>query len=82
MRIQFSDIERPKAATKWLVRGSPDVKLSAAQEALARAAGYRDWHELAASTRVDETDDVHAVHLVALIDRLAGDLGMLFGDVQ
>lgn len=82
MRIQFSDIERPKAASKWLVRGSPNIKLSAAQEALARAAGYRDWHELAASTRVDETDDMHAVRLVALIDRLAGDLGMLFGDVQ
>ncbi len=82
MRIQFSDIERPKAAAKQLVRVSANIKLSAAQEALARATGYRDWHELAASPRVDEAIDLAAVPMIALINRLASDLGLLFGDVQ
>lgn len=84
MRIQFSDIERPKAAAKQLVRVNSNLKLAAAQEAVARVTGYRDWHELAASLRSesDETADLHAAAMVDLIDRLANDLGMLFGDVQ
>ena len=84
VRIQFSDIERPKAAAKQLVRVNPSLKLAAAQEALARATGYRDWHELAASLHSDNdgTTDLHEAPMVALIHQLANDLGMRFGDVQ
>lgn len=84
MRILFSDIERPKAAAKQIVRINSNLKLAAAQEAIARVTGYRDWHELAANLRCesDETADLHAAAMVALIDRLANTLGMLFGDVQ
>ncbi len=85
VRIQFSGIESPKAAAKQLVRVNSNLKLAAAQEAIARVAGYRDWHELAANLRCEsnEATDLRAADMmVALIDQLANDLGMLFGDVQ
>jgi len=46
MRIPFPDLSRPKAAAKLLIRMSSSVQLSRAQEAIARATGYRDWYEL------------------------------------
>lgn len=84
MRIQFSDLERPKAAAKQLVRVNSNLMLSAAQEAIAQETGHRDWHELAASlcSESDKTTDLNATATTALIHRLATKLGMLFGDVQ
>jgi hypothetical protein len=46
MRIPFPDLSRPKAAAKLLIRMSSSVQLSRAQEAIARATGYRDWYDL------------------------------------
>jgi len=45
MRLSIHDLTRPKAAAKGLAAISSDVALSAAQAALARAIGYRDWNE-------------------------------------
>ncbi len=82
MRIRFSNMKRPKAAAKQLVQVNPSVKLSTAQEAVASAAGYRDWHELSVSLEDTESGDLPASPLIHLISRLGSDLGMLFGDVQ
>jgi len=85
MRIEFSDAERPKAAAKYLVRLSPHLKLSATQEALARAVGYRDWHELSASLRPGipalPLGDEHNAAVRVILD-LADELGLADGDVQ
>ena len=49
MRLFFYELSRPKATAKHLAGLSDDLKLSTAQEATARACGYRNWHELASS---------------------------------
>ncbi len=49
MRIHFPNIDRPKTAAKLLSAAVADITLSKAQNALARAAGYRDWRELSRS---------------------------------
>ena len=46
MRIYFRQLERAKKAAKSLVASTNAVKLSKAQETVARLAGYRDWHDL------------------------------------
>ena len=46
MRIYFRNIERAKKSAKALAASIDGLSLSAAQEALATSAGYRDWHEL------------------------------------
>lgn len=83
MRIVFSDLSRPKAAAKLLSRFSADVKLAGAQEAVARAMGYRDWHELAganAPAGVQSDFDLNLSKHVVLT--IADALGILPGDVQ
>jgi hypothetical protein len=55
MRIIVSDLARLKQAAKYLVRESSDLKLSTAQESLASALGYRDWHELSDASKADTT---------------------------
>ena len=83
MRILFSDLSRPKAAAKLLARISAEVKLSVAQEAVARATGYRDWHELAgakAAAAVQSEFDLSLSKHVALT--IADALEILPGDVQ
>jgi hypothetical protein len=83
MRIQFPDLTRPKQAAKNLARLSPGLQLSEVHEALARALGYRDWHELAsapssaAATASCETDTA-----LSVIFGLADALGLPDGDVQ
>lgn len=84
MRLYFADIERPKAAAKFLARLSPEVTLSSAHEALARASGFRDWHELTTSFRGSRPDPTDfsipaATHLVLA---LAAALNLECGDVQ
>ncbi|MFD2265256.1 hypothetical protein ACFSM5_20300 [Lacibacterium aquatile] len=83
MRIIYSDIQRLKSAAKHLVVCSQDIKLSAAQEALARASGYRDWHELSASSFRYTKDHASSAEIDAnFIARLAGELSIDVGDVQ
>jgi hypothetical protein len=84
MRILFSDLGRPKAATKYLARLSAQLKLSSTQEALARAAGYRDWHDLTANVQPGQTwpQFSNSVATVPVILALADELGLTAGDVQ
>lgn len=51
MRIHFSDLVRPKQAAKYLARAAAELNLATVHEALARALGYRDWHELSISAQ-------------------------------
>ncbi len=82
MRILFSDSSRPKAAAKWLSRISSEVKLSSALEAIARATGYRGWHELAgaAPAPLPSAFELEAARHVILA--VADALGLPPGDVQ
>ncbi|TAK49867.1 MAG: hypothetical protein EPO23_01165 [Xanthobacteraceae bacterium] len=45
MRFHFPNATRPKKAAKRLA-AQLSLPLSTAQRAVARACGYRDWHEL------------------------------------
>ncbi|MXO58892.1 hypothetical protein GRI89_04975 [Altererythrobacter salegens] len=84
MRLYFPDIERPKAAAKFLARLSPEVTLASAHEALACASGYRDWHELSASFHAPGPDPTAFSTQVAteLVLALALSLNLECGDVQ
>lgn len=85
MRILFSDLERPKQAAKHLVRLSGNLKLSSAQEALAHALGYRDWHELsrnAHNVASPEASNVSVDDAVSVILWLADALSLADADVQ
>lgn len=82
MRISFSDIARPKAAAKQLSRISLDVTLASAQEALARATGYRDWHELAGSSTAPSGSDFSVPTLAPVVLSIANALSLDAGDVQ
>jgi hypothetical protein len=46
MRFHYSSLKRPKAAAKSISQQIEGVTLSSAQNGLAAALGYRDWHEL------------------------------------
>jgi hypothetical protein len=46
MRVFFPNLKRPKKAAQRLSSRLADLKLHVAQEAVARAAGYDNWHEL------------------------------------
>lgn len=83
MRIPYDDLMRPKAAAKHLLTLASGFRLSAVQEAVARASGYRDWHDLtrevsaAAVTYPSPGElDVHAV------EHLSNILGLDDSDVQ
>lgn len=81
MRILFPDLLRAKAAAKWLTRLSPQLKLSAAQEAVARSTGYRDWHELAGRPPcTPSVSDLGTAQHVIL--HIADALDLMPGDVQ
>lgn len=84
MRIYFSEIERLKVAAKLLSRLSPALTLASVHEALARASGFRDWHELGASFggashAPTEFNHQTAAHLVL---QLSAALNLECGDVQ
>lgn len=85
MRLHFSDTLRPKTAAKRLAAISSRVKLSAAQEALARVLGYRDWHELEKSVHPDVQTPPkfdHRAVAIKMILKIVDQLGLPDGDVQ
>ena len=85
MRIHFPDLIRPKQAAKYLARASTELKLATVHEALARALGYRDWHELSITSQpiglaAPDGPDPDAA-LLAILE-LADALGLPDGHVQ
>jgi hypothetical protein len=83
MRIQFSDLARPKQAAKNLTRLSPALQLSSVHEALARSLGYRDWHELSSSPPSGAaTAACETVSAMSIILGLADALNLPDPDVQ
>lgn len=85
MRIHFPDLIRPKQAAKYLARASTELKLATVHEALARALGYRDWHELSITSHpiglaAPDGPDPDAA-LLAILE-LADALGLPDGHVQ
>ncbi len=81
MRIPFPDPSRPKAAARLLSRMSGEVKLASAQEAVARATGYRDWHDLAGACTPDSSG-FNLGEAKQVIVTIADALELLPGDVQ
>lgn len=83
-RIQYPTLERPKLAAKLLARVKSDVPLNRALEAVAKASGYRDWHELARTARpADRRTDVPPLETARdVILTVATSLGMDMGDVH
>lgn len=81
MRLFFSNLDRPKAAAKLLARHAHHVKLSAAQEAVAGAIGYRDWHDMISSTLASPAPAARInleqakCIILSVADRLAADHG-------
>lgn len=85
MRIHFPDLVRPKQAAKYLARASARLKLATVHEELARALGYRDWHELAITSHPNSLaapDRPNLDGAVLTILALADALGLPDGDVQ
>jgi len=83
MRIRFDDIESAKSIAKKLARETSN-SLSTCQEALARASGYANWHELSNSTNeyAESLETVSLDRLALLISFLAKRLSANGGDVQ
>lgn len=89
MRIFFPNTTRPKKAARHVAR-LLGVPLSQAQRAVARASGYRDWHEmeggldaLPPSPLDQELPDEGVIQRHAQLSLgLAKDLGIPDGDAQ
>lgn len=81
MRMPIPDLSRVKATAKALARLSSTAKLATVQEALARALGYRDWHELSVST-VRAASAMKSVDLLGIVLSLSEVLELDPGDVQ
>ena len=82
-RISFPTLDRPKAAAKWLARQSDKVSLTRAQQAVAHAVGYRDWHELGSSNASEHISPGTGVNYVKrVVLAVADDLDLPIGDVQ
>lgn len=87
MRLIFPNETRPKAAAKTIA-AETGVALAKVQQALARAAGYRDWHELTRSfsdqlaSALDSSLDSAEVcgRQVSLAHSLSDQLGISGGD--
>lgn len=83
MRVPYNDLMRPKAAAKHLSALSDDLKLSAVQEAVARASRYRDWHDLTLEVSAAVVTYPSPAELdVQVIEHLADALGLDDSDVQ
>lgn len=82
MRIQYSDISRPKQAAKNLARLSSSLSLASAQAALARALGYRDWHEFSSVRGPGTPVSSHGTETPRIIGAIADDTGLEDGDIQ
>lgn len=84
MRIPFKSTTPPKRAAKLLGAAS-GLSLSACQQQVARACGYRDWHDLeqAAGARTGTAEPKIPIETeIGVIAALATGLQMLAGDVQ
>jgi hypothetical protein len=85
MRIHFPDVVRPKQAAKYLARAGTELSLASVHEALARALGYRDWHELAGASQQNgpaETVHIGLEEALRIILELADALLLSYADVQ
>ena len=83
MRVLFHDIDAARSITKNLARET-GISLSKCHEALARASGFKDWHELS-RTRAGEGVNLESLsigQLAALVAVISKDLGINAGDVQ
>jgi len=81
MRIGFNGTDRPKAAAKLIARTAGGVRLNAAQDAIAKATGHRDWHELAGAVK-GAADGIDNETATACITAVADALGVGTGAVQ
>jgi len=85
MRIHFPDLTRPKQAAKHLARAAAGPRLATVHEALARALGYRDWHELSITAQSNGPATPERVEIevaLRIILELADVLGLPDADVQ
>jgi len=82
MRIQFSIVSRPKQAAKNLARLSSSLSLASAQAALARALGYRDWHEFSSVRGPDTSVSSQGTEAPRIIGAIADDTRLEDGDIQ
>lgn len=85
MRIHFPDLVRPKRAAKYLARAGTGLSLASVHEVLARALGYRDWHQLAGASQQNspaETAHVGLEEALHIILELAAALLVGDADVQ
>lgn len=85
MRIYFSDLVRPKQAAKYLARAAAELNLATVHEALARALGYRDWHELSIYIQPNSpaaTERISLEDVLRIILELADTLALPEAEVQ
>lgn len=88
MRIYFREFKRAKKAAKSLAASTSYVKLSAAQEAIATMAGYRDWHDLtrnydrepANPPTTSRQNNQSGNRAISMTLTLAGELSLAMGD--
>ena len=89
MRLYFPNTSRLKKAAKHLAARLP-VSLSSAQRAVARACGYRDWHDLEGQVHIGPacaldqtlTSELFIERQSHVILAIARDLSLADGDVQ
>jgi len=84
MRITFTSTTRAKKTAK-LLSTSSEVPLSTCQQQVAKACGYRDWHDLEASIQAQTSaaDQIIPIDLeIRLIVTLTNNLQLAAGDVQ
>lgn len=85
MRIYFPDLVRPKQAAKYLARAAAELNLATVHEAVARALGYRDWHELSIAAQPRSpatTEHVSLRDALRIILKLADALALPEPEVQ
>ena len=88
MRIHFQELTRAKKAAKALAASQPGLKLSAAQEGLARITGHRDWHHLTQKCHRTEAtthgqplgDNLTTSQVIFITLRISETLDLGFGD--
>jgi hypothetical protein len=89
MRIHFQNSTRPKKAAK-AVSGATGRSLSACQHAIAKACGYRDWHELEGSFSASANESFSSENYSSdpieieakLVEAITRSLDTNAGDVQ
>jgi hypothetical protein len=82
MRIQFSDLSRPKQAAKNIARLSSATGLAAVQESLARSIGYRDWHDFSMNSGANTVVAALDPEVARIIGQVADATGLPDGDIQ